>query len=81
MTCPACTIASSNPRTGEYRSNCEDCRARALAQSPQHADARDRRKLTTEYMEALRAVYGDGWEAGHQRVKAWAQRLDSVAAS
>lgn len=37
-----------------------------------------RKRFTTSYRDALGDLFGKEWEAGHQRVKAWAQRIDGV---
>lgn len=74
MTCPACAEAMRNPNTGMYRAGCKECSARALAAAPAHFLAAQAPKLLPEYKNALQAVFGDDWRAGHLRVKAWSQR-------
>jgi hypothetical protein len=78
MTCQECTLAESDPCSAIYRIACPECEARQLAHGIEHARSRDARKMTAAYAAQLRAVFGDGWEAGHQRVKAWAMRIDAA---
>jgi cytochrome c5 len=78
MTCPACAIAASNPHSCEFGASCQDCQARALAGSPAFHDSMMRTRFTTSYRDALVDVFGADWEAGHQRVKAWAKRISGV---
>ena len=73
--CPACAEAERNPQTGMYRFACMECAARALAASPSHFLAAQAGKLLPAYRDALRAVFGDEWQAGHARVKEWAGRM------
>lgn len=74
MTCPACTEAERNPHTVMYQADCKECAARGLAASPAHFLSAQAAKLLPEYKNALQAVFGDDWRAGHLRVKAWSQR-------
>lgn len=73
--CPACAEAQRNPLTGMYQAGCKECSARALASSPSHFLAAQAGKILPTYRDALRAVFGDEWKAGHARVKEWAGRL------
>lgn len=70
--CPACTAAEANPISGIYRHGCQECAARQLARSLEYAQASAAGRMLPAYMASLRAVFGDGWSAGHQRVKGWA---------
>ena len=36
--------------------------------------------MTPAYKAALQVVFGDDWEAGLLRVKAWAQRINAARA-
>lgn len=74
MTCPACQEAETNPSTGMYQSECLECSARALSHSPAYFDAARSNSITPAYRDALQAVFGDGWKAGHERVKFWSDR-------
>lgn len=72
MTCSACQAAESDPQTGRYNANCDACTVRAVAQSPQHFEARKSGRMTPNYKAMLVALFGnDGWQAAHERVKAW----------
>ena len=75
MSCDACTAAETDPSTGLTQAGCRGCTARELANGIEHAEARMLGKMTPRYMAKLRAAYGDGWEAGHHEVKAWAKRI------
>ncbi len=72
--CHACQEAQRNRFSGAYHANCRECSARALSHSPQFHDAQRAGVLTPAYRDALQAVFGDDWQAGHERVKSWAQR-------
>lgn len=75
MTCEACTTAQANPFSGLYRAGCPECKARALAQSPQFFDAVAAEAITPNYRSALELSFGAEWKEGHARVKAWAEKL------
>lgn len=75
MTCQACQIAAENPMTGHFNAFCDECSARALAQSPDFHSSLTERKRTERYSTALSAHFKDREEEGHQMVKAWVQRL------
>lgn len=74
MTCPACQEAERNPLTGMYQSGCLECSARALSHGPAYFDAARSDSMTPAYRDALQATFGENWRAGHEAVKAWAQR-------
>lgn len=75
MTCEACQRAEAHPRTGMYQANCQECTARALANSPQYFDAMKAEAITPAYRDALQSAFGQDWKAGHERVKHWARRI------
>ena len=77
MICESCTRAATNPRTGWFNADCPECAARALAGGPEHFESKRDKRITPAYRAALEAVFGDAWKAGHERVKAWAQRLSA----
>jgi hypothetical protein len=79
VNCEACTLAMSDPRTGHYRAECTECDARALARTPQYADAAQADELTVGYRHALQNAFGAHWRTAHVRVKAWADRIQSFA--
>lgn len=70
MTCPACARAAEHPRTGIYTAGCPSCAARALAQSPEFAEAARSGVLTPKYRMALAQ-----FKVEHADVKQWAERL------
>lgn len=74
MTCPACARAEVHPQTGIYQAKCEGCAARALAQSPEFAEAAKSGVLTPRYRMALAEFFSGREQEGHERVMAWAQR-------
>jgi len=76
MTCPACITAATNPTTGMYGADCDECKSRAIANGHDLYQSAKDGYLTPEYRRALAAVFGpDGVNAGHLRVKDWAQRI------
>jgi hypothetical protein len=78
MTCPACHAAEKNPITGLYGSDCDECRARAIAHGQDLYRSAKAGYMTPEYKRALTAVFGsDGLDAGHQRVKGWAAKINT----
>jgi hypothetical protein len=80
MTCESCKAAELDPLTGLYDADCKSCSARSLAHSPAWAEARMAGRITPWYESALRAVWGDDWEAGHFAVKAWVKRIYAARA-
>ena len=78
--CTSCLVAEQQPDTGLYQAGCGECAARALAQSPEHHKAATVRRMVPEYRAALARVAGTDkagvCDALHQRVKAWARRID-----
>lgn len=73
MSCEDCTKAAAGVWHG-FRASCHGCTARAVARTPQHAEARAARVLTAAYRAALT-------KAGvtHQQVKD-AAALDRLGA-
>ena len=74
MTCEACQAAEANPHCGQYRADCLECAARMLSHSPAYFEAKQSGKMTPAYRQALASTFGEDWQAGHERVKAWAKR-------
>ena len=74
MTCRPCDLADSGELTGIYQSDCDGCKARSIANGMDLFNARKVGEITPEYEAALRRVWGDEWEAGHELVKAWAKK-------
>jgi len=75
MTCWGCSKAEENPQTGAYSAGCKECTARALAQSPAYDTSRRAGRFTAEYKRVLTVAFGDDWQAGHEQVKRWSQRI------
>lgn len=75
MTCESCLKAEQNPRTGYFSNGCDECNARAIANGMELFEASRAGKITGRYKQALQAVFGSDWEAGHQRVKMWAAKI------
>lgn len=79
MTCEACQAAEKNPSTGRYHADCPECKARAVAHGREAFDASAAGKMTSEYKQALQRLFGDDWEAGHLRVKAWKRKIKGAS--
>ena len=75
--CPACTMADENADTGMFRAGCEECSARMLAHGPEHFQAMAVAAFTPAYSLALKRVFGADWIRGHERVRAWAKRIEA----
>lgn len=73
--CPACESAEQNPTSGLYQANCTGCRERAIAQGMPFHQAERAGRLTAEYKRLMALTFGDDWQASHERVKAWKERL------
>jgi hypothetical protein len=79
MTCTACLSAESDPMSGLYQANCDECKARIIANGRELFEASKAGKITPEYEEVLKRMFGDEWRAAHLRVKAWKERLKGQA--
>lgn len=76
MTGPSCEVAEKNPSTGRYSADCEQCKARALANGRELFDSLQIGKKSPEYKAALTKVFGEGNEdRGHEMVKHWNNRI------
>lgn len=73
--CPACTRAAEHPRTGIYQAGCVHCAARALAQSPEFAEAARSGVQTPRYRMALAE-----FKVEHADVRRWAQAIADAKA-
>lgn len=73
MTCTDCARAKREPHCPDYATGCLSCSARALATGPAYFDAQRSNTLTPPYRNALRAIFGDRWKAGHRLVRLWAR--------
>lgn len=79
MSCEACTHAEKNPMTGRYSANCQECQARALAQSPGLFNSRLMGVKSPEYAAALTKVFGEGNEKeGHEKVRQWFKKIQQT---
>ncbi|MDR0458709.1 MAG: hypothetical protein LBH10_06770 [Burkholderiaceae bacterium] len=76
--CPDCARAEQNPDWGGYRAHCPECHARALAQSPAFFYSQNVRRLTHEYQGLLAACVDKDIAVAHERVKAWAERIQQT---
>lgn len=74
MTCSSCDLANKGELTGSYQANCDECTARQFANGIDLFNARKAGEMTPEYVAILQKVWGDDWEAGHERVKAWVKK-------
>ena len=82
MTCLSCQAAEANPVTGRYHAGCSECAARALAHGPLVFASVRAGVQSPEYAAALKRVFGEGNERqGHQRVRAWFQRIQQAKGS
>lgn len=71
MSCWGCEEAAKDPCTGSFCAGCDDCDARALAQSPLYADAEKGRSKFV-YVEFLKARFGGEYVKAHLAAKRWA---------
>lgn len=74
ITCDGCTMAKENPQSGLYVANCPGCKARAIAQSPQAAEARKLGSVTKAMKRVMQGAFGDDWKAHLPAVQAWAKK-------
>lgn len=79
MSCPCCVIAKVNPRFVRYEAGCSECSARWLAGDPRFRDAMEADAMTPDYRRALHDRFGADWQAAHERVKVWAEKLKRKA--
>lgn len=78
MTCDACSRAEQRALTGRFNAGCDGCAARALAQSPEFAEAARTGKQTPRYRMALAEFFKGREQQGHDMVKAWATRREKA---
>lgn len=78
MTCPSCTAAEANPRTGLFHGGCEECQIRAMAHSPALHQSVAAGTVARPLQSALRSLLGAEWKQGLPRVKAWAERIKAA---
>jgi hypothetical protein len=71
LSCADCDRAGHS-----YASGCKECSARLLARSPAYFDSARDGSMTRTYRANLLYVFGaEGMTEGHERVKAWNERL------
>lgn len=75
MSCWGCDSAKAHPKSGYFASDCDECSARSLAQSPSFHDSLQSESMTPAYRSALRYIFGERWIEGHAKAKQWAERL------
>ena len=75
MTCENCTHALAKPHWPGYTAGCRGCTVRALANSPAFFAATQAAAMTPSYRAALQTMFGEGWHAAHEEVKAEHARL------
>lgn len=76
LPCKYCVEAENNPRSGQFTAGCESCWGRSLAAIGAHQDSERTGKMTQQYREVLRTVFGSGRELlGNLEVKAWSSRI------
>ena len=78
MNCPACTAAQRIRYSGKYQAGCLGCSIRGLAQSLGYAQSKRQGALTRDYKRALSALFAGDVAAGHEKVKAEAERLERM---
>jgi hypothetical protein len=74
VTCDSCAKAAKDPNTGHYHIGCPECATRMLAHS---LEFWDRRLRPDDYKSELARIQrpGESQAQAHERVKAWAKRL------
>lgn len=76
MTCQSCQAAEQNPLSGLYSHDCEECKARMLANSRELFTSAKLGYMSKEYKSALIKAFGaDRFEDGHKLVKMWMKRI------
>lgn len=76
MSCPDCDQAKAQPNWGGYRTDCQGCKARAVARSQAFYESRQQGKQTGEYRSMLRRL-----GVTHDEVKAWAENDNELRAA
>lgn len=75
MTCKACTFAETEPTSAFYVAGCRSCEARVFAATGAPSLPRE------QYRDAVRAMFGEHAQAGHDLVKQWAAKIRRAAAA
>ena len=79
MTCQDCAAWHADHTSGLYSASCDDCTARALAQSPAAWRA-THAQTATDLQDAILAAFGDGerYLAGRAKVWDWINRIKAA---
>lgn len=78
MTCTDCAQAQTIKHWGGYHANCHGCKVRALANGPSFHSAMQANAITSCYLNALRAFFGEAWREAHEEVKSEHERLKGM---
>lgn len=78
MTCHHCQQAQAVKHWGGYQADCHGCKVRSIAAGPAYHTAMQASALTPGYRSALQQLFGEGWRAAHEEVKAEHQRLKGM---
>lgn len=79
MTCKDCTQAQAAKHWPIFQADCHGCQVRALASGPAYHTAMAANAMTPSYRSALQSLFGDGWRAAHEEVKAEHARIKGMA--
>lgn len=80
MICPDCQQAQRDKHWPIYQADCHGCQVRSLASGPAYHTAMAANTLTPGYRSALQNLFGEGWKAAHEEVKAEHERLKAMVA-
>lgn len=75
--CSHCARAKHNPIYGGV-TTCLECRARAIANDKHYQLAAEAGAILPDYRAALLEAFGEDWKAGHEMVKAWAEKISTT---
>lgn len=75
MTCGACIHAETEPTSAMFSAGCISCDARIMAGTAALSLPRE------QYREAVRRMFGEHAQAGHDLVKQWAAKIRRAAAA
>lgn len=81
MSCADCTAAQTAPLRDGFTRGCVECLARVLAATGAHLESEAAGKRTEAYTDALKTLFGDKADAGHQAVKQWAKAIKNYKAT
>lgn len=78
MTCSDCKQALIVKHWSGYHANCRGCKVRSVASGPAFFTSIQANAITPAYRGILRQLFGEGWPAAHDDVKAEHQRIASM---